>query len=194
MRDTGDHYTRLAIVFHWTVALLVLGQISSGIYMTKFATPMSQAQFEWFQMHKSFGISILLITILRLLWRQLNPPPDLPITLLQWERIAAGISHFLLYALTILTPLAGWATVSVSPLDIDTELFGLIPWPHMEFLKDLGEPETLEELFGEIHEILAFSLVGVFVLHAGAALRHHFILRDAVLHRMIPFIPPRGED
>jgi len=89
----------------------------------------------------------------------------------------------------------GWAMVSVSPLDIQTVLFKFIPWPHLPFLSDISDREVqnnLEGLFKQVHEIMAFAMIALLVAHIGAALKHHFVNRDTVLARMLPFVSRRS--
>ena len=89
-------------------------------------------------------------------------------------------------------PLAGWATVSASPLNLPTFLFGVVPWPHLPFFDGAADRKALAESLANVHEFLAFTMVGLLFLHIGAALKHHLIDRDDVLARMTPFIKPRG--
>ena len=101
-------------------------------------------------------------------------------------------THVLLYVLMIGMPLVGWALVSASPLNIPTVLFGVIPWPHLPIFSDLHDKAHVAPVLGMIHAYGAYVLIALLLLHAGAALRHHLVMRDEVLRRMIPGLPRFG--
>ncbi len=179
--DQNRRYSHVAIALHWMIAISIIGQIALGFYMKTLPIG-SMDQFTNFQLHKSVGISILLLTVVRLLWRLGHRPPPLPSHMKSWERAGAHISHWGLYGLMFLIPLSGWALVSASPLNFPTVLFGTVPWPHIPGLQ--GTPMAWYE---GTHGLAALLMIALIVLHAGAALRHHFILKDGVLLRMIPW-------
>lgn len=185
-------YTTVAIVLHWTIALLLIGQIAGGFFMHNLPDA-DPRKFELFQLHKSFGISILLLTIVRLGWRLGHKPPPLPAGMAGWERAAARGAHVGFYFLLIALPLVGWALVSVSPLasSIPTYLFGVVPWPHLPLFETVADREAVADAFAEIHEYLAFAAIGLIAVHVGAALKHHFVNRDDVLARMLPLVKAR---
>lgn len=185
--DPSDRYTKVAVTLHWLIALLIIGQLAGGIYMHNL--PATTWKFELYQWHKSFGIMVLLLSLARLGWRLTHRAPALPDGMKGWEKVAARITHVAFYALIIAVPLAGWLMVSASPYDLPTVLFKLIPWPHVP---GIPQDAALEGLFKEVHEIMAFAIIGLLVLHVGAALKHHFINRDAVLTRMIPILSKKG--
>ncbi len=180
----SERYTAVAAILHWTIAALIVGQIAGGFYMHNLPNT-SPIKFDLYQLHKSFGMTILVLSLARLGWRLTHRPPALPSAMPAWEKFAARSAHWGFYALMILTPLAGWAIVSVSPTDIPTKWFGLIPVPHLPFFG--GETSrTLEEMMEERHETLAKLILVLLALHVGAALKHHFINKDNVLRSMIP--------
>ena len=180
-------YSAVAITLHWLIAILIMGQIAGGLYMHDL--PATSQKFALYQLHKSFGILVLALSILRLAWRLTHKPPELPAHMPAWEQLAARVSHVGFYVLMIGVPLAGWAMVSLSPKDVPTVLFNTIPLPHLP----LGAPsEGAEELFAGIHEYMAFSIVGLLFIHIGAAVKHHFLDKDDVLARMAPIFKPRG--
>ncbi len=187
-------YTRIAIVLHWLIALLIIGQIIGGWSMTHVIEEGSATQFELYQLHKSFGISILLLSLARVGWRLTHPAPALPHSMAVWERRAARATHVLFYAFMIGVPIGGWLMVSASPYadSVPTYLFGLIPWPHLPFFSGVDDRAAITEILSEIHEIFAFAIGGLLILHVGAALKHHFVNRDDVLARMAPFIKRRS--
>lgn len=184
-------YSRGAILLHWLIAILVVGQIAGGLYMVGIPKDQAALKFQIFQLHKSFGITILLLTIVRLLWRLGHKAPALPAAMPGWEKAAARGSHFLFYALLLVIPLLGWAYVSVAPLNVPTVLFGVIEWPHMPFFAGVADRKEVAEVFAESHEIAAKVAIGLLILHVAAALKHHFISGDNVLARMLPLVRPR---
>ncbi len=177
----GPQYSSVAIVLHWAIAILILGQIAGGLYMHNLPNA-SVIKFDLYQLHKSFGLSILILSLVRFGWRLAHRPPAMPDSMAVWEKLAARTVHWGFYALIILTPLAGWAMVSVSPLDIPTKYFGFLPVPHLP----LGQGEAAEDLFAEAHEYLAFAILFLLAIHVGAALKHHFWDNDHVFRAMAP--------
>lgn len=173
-------YDPLAIVLHWTMALLILAQAGLGFFMNRLAGP--RLAFDLIQWHKSFGFVILALAALRLGWRIAHPAPKF-VLLPRWERATAAGVHRLLYALFFLVPLSGWLLVSASVLEIPTLLFGLglVLVPHLP----IGVSETGETFWRSAHHWLAWLLLGLVFLHVLAALRHHFVLRDETLTRML---------
>jgi len=184
----ANRYSSIAIFLHWSIALLIIGQIVGGLVMVEFLGKGSALKFEIYQWHKSFGILILALSILRLLWRLTHRPPSLPDKMPGWERRLAGFTHIAFYGFLIGMPLVGWAMVSVSPLGISTYLFETIRLPHMPFWEGQDNLVDLENLFKQIHEYMGFAMIGLLLLHIGAALKHHFHDRDDILSRMLPMI------
>jgi cytochrome b561/polyisoprenoid-binding protein YceI len=163
-----------AIVLHWLLALALAFQIALGFAMPH-GGPHS---FVPMQLHKSVGIAILLLTLLRLAWRLAHRPPKAAET--GWPAVAARVVHRAFYAVLVLGPLTGWIIVSTAPLHVPTVLFGAVPWPHLPLPSALNEPTA------EVHEALAWIALGLFGLHVAGALRHQFLLRDPVIGRMAP--------
>ena len=178
-------YTRVAIALHWLIAALILTNLPLGWLMVGAE---GLRKFTLFQLHKSVGISVLALTIVRLGWRLANPPPAYPGTMNGWERTAAHLVHLSFYLLMLGMPLTGWIIVSASPLNIPTLLFGTVPLPHLGFVHDLslGTRQAIETNVGTGHALLAYLFVGLIALHVAAALKHQFVERDAVLFRMLP--------
>jgi len=184
LRNDSDRYGLVALVLHWLIALSILGMIGVGLYMT--SLPDTPDKFAIYQLHKSFGLTIFGLSLLRLIWRLINPIPPMPMTLSGWERVAARMTHLLFYVLMIVIPLSGWAMVSASPLGIPTHWFGLFEVPHLPVLSALTDKEAAQGALKELHELVSFTLLGLLGLHVGAALRHHFLLHDRTLVRMLP--------
>jgi cytochrome b561 len=185
MRTPIERYHLVAIILHWVIALGILALIAMGLGMTHLGlAPM--AKFRLYQLHKSIGITVMLAVLLRILWRLTHRPPPLP-AMPPLEKAAAEGTHGLLYILMLVVPLSGWALVSVSPFNLPTVLYGLVPWPHLPVLPELTDKTQVEAVVKFVHGKLAWSLTAIIALHAGAALRHHFILRDGILRRILPF-------
>jgi len=177
-------YHLVAIILHWVIALGILVLIAMGLAMTHLGlAPL--LKFQLYQLHKSIGITVLLAVLLRLAWRLSHRPPPLP-AMPPLEKAAAEGTHGMLYLLMLVIPLTGWALVSVSPFNLPTVLYGLVPWPHLPVFPDLVNKAEVEAVVKFIHGKLAWALTAIVALHAGAALRHHFILRDGILRRMLP--------
>ena len=163
---------------HWLIALLILVQIALGVAAVGW--PLSPTKLNLFFWHKSIGVTILLLVALRLLWRFTNPIPALPAELPAWERRAAHASHFLLYVAMIGLPLSGWALSSAS--GVPFRIFGTIPLPDL-----IAPDKDAAEIAQQVHHAFIFFLVLLLVVHIGAALRHHYVKRNDVLRRMLPF-------
>ncbi len=151
-------------------------------------------RFDAYAFHKSLGITVLALSVFRLIWRLLNPPPALPGNLKPYERLLAKATHWLFYFLIIAMPLSGWLMVSASR-KYPTVYFWLTEVPFIPMPAGIDAKLTAEML-GDIHGILANGAIVLIVLHVGAALKHHYILKDSVLVRMLPKflnVTTRGE-
>ena len=186
-------YTAVAIILHWAIAVSIMTLIIAGWWMSEaIHKPETKAlAFKVYQLHKSLGLTVLVLSILRLAWRLANPPPPLPAGMTRFERTAAVLTHAAFYVLMLAIPLAGWAVVSASPLGLPTIVFGLFEWPHIPMLADLADKKPAEHLFKTAHEVMAYGLAALLVLHVAAALKHHFVNRDEVLAHMLPFVRTR---
>ena len=178
LRNTADSWGIPAKVFHWVMAALILAQIALGLMAASWRV--SPAKLELFFWHKSNGMLILALVVLRLLWRLANPAPLLPPGMAAWERAGARLSHLLLYALMIALPVTGWIVNSAS--NIPFRIFWLIPLPAI-----VAPDKPTADLVAEVHGGLAVLLALVLVAHVAAALRHHYVKRDTVLTRMRPW-------
>jgi cytochrome b561 len=178
IRNTLERWGSVAKFFHWAIVLLVVTQFVLAFIAEDL--PVGMQKLAVLARHKSTGITILALATLRLLWRAANHSPGMPATMANWEKLGARTAHALLYALLFAVPLAGW--IMSSAKNFPVSWFGLIQLP------DLVAPsESTFEIAHEAHEILAFTLGAVATLHLLAAFKHHFINRDAVLRRMLPF-------
>lgn len=161
--------------FHWLMAGLILVQGAVGWIGHEMER--SPAKIDVMTAHKSLGITLLLLVLLRLSWRWTHPAPPHPPGSQTWEIRAAWLSHAGLYLLMIALPLSGWLAASTSV--IPWKLWWTIPWPDLA-----AADEALHEVAAEVHETLVKVLIALLVLHVGAALRHHFLKRNDVLLRM----------
>lgn len=166
-------YSNGAILLHWLIALALAFEIALG-----FAMPPDASGFALFQLHKSIGIAILALTLVRLGWRLAHrqpPPAESGITALLARAVHTGFYIFL-----ILAPLTGWALVSTAEIEVPTVLFGLVELPHLPL------PDALGDTAEEAHELLAWIGIALFLLHVAGALRHQFLLRHRLVERMSP--------
>ncbi|NJO67790.1 MAG: cytochrome b [Rhodospirillales bacterium] len=190
-KPTFSRYGVVAVTLHWTIALLIIGMLALGVLMT-WLPPTDPLKFSLYQWHKSIGVLIFTLSVVRLGWRLINPPPPLPATMAAWEKRAASSAHAAFYVLMIGMPLLGWMMVSASPWNIPTNPFNLFNVPHLPLLAGHPEKQAWESVFKNLHAAGAVMLALLLVVHVGAALRHHLILRDDVLARMAPWIAPRA--
>lgn len=185
MRATSERYTSVAITLHWLIALAIVGMILGGWYMGDLPDG-APGQYFLYQMHKSVGITILLLTVARIIWRVMNPPPPLPEDMKALEKTGSHLVHLGFYGLMIAMPLTGWLYSSVSvKLDVPTVLYGVISWPDVPFVDGL-KTEAASGVVNFIHSKLAWVAIGLLALHVAGALKHEFSAEDGVLKRMIP--------
>lgn len=176
-----ERYTLTAIVLHWVLAVAILTAFSVGLYLE--GLPFSPAKLKLINWHKWAGVTILALSVLRLLWRLTHRPPALPAKIESampgWQRAAYHGTHHLMYLLFFAVPLLGWAYSSAKGFPI--VWFGVLPLP------DLVAPNPeLAEAIKPLHGLAAWGLIGLVALHVGAALKHQFIDRDGLLARMRP--------
>lgn len=180
-----SRYNNIAISLHWLMAFFIVGMLAVGKYMTHLDET-DPLRFTLTQWHKTFGILILLLAVVRLCWRLTHRSPAHPANAPKWEHVAAKLSHIGMYALLFIAPITGWMLVSVSPLNIDTLLFNTIPWPHLPWLHNLADKASAVHQYEEFHEWATGAMIALLLLHIAAALKHHFIDKDNVLTGMLP--------
>jgi len=178
LRNDDDSWGAPAKLFHWLMAVLIFAQIALGLLAASWR--LSPTKLNLFFWHKSTGMLILALLALRLLWRLANRTPELPANMPGWERAAARLSHGLLYVLMIALPITGWIVNSAS--NIPFRIFWLIPLPAI-----VAPDKATADLAALVHGGLFALLALVLVAHIGAALRHHFVKRNTVLVRMLPW-------
>lgn len=169
-------YTVMAIVLHWLAGGLIVATFPLGLYMSDMA--LSPRKLQFYSYHKWTGIVILLLVVLRLLWRVTHRPPALLAGTPRWQENSAHAVHFALYGLMLAVPLSGW--LMSSALGFQVVLFGILPLPDL-----IAANKATGHLLKTVHEWLNYSLLGFVMLHVGAALHHHSILRDGTLRRML---------
>jgi len=177
--NNNARYGWAMIILHWLIGIIFIGQFVLGFVMMRIES--QRTAFELIQLHKSFGFLLLGLIILRIAWRLGNAAPALPPSVGALERRAAPLAHLALYAFQIALPLSGWALVSVSTLEIPSMPFNLFVMPNLP----LAESDAAESFWTAAHWYLAYAGIALVALHVAAALRHHFLLRDSVLRRMI---------
>jgi len=180
-------YSRTAMILHWVVAVGILCNVGLGLSVDALPDDWVRPVIDT---HKSIGITVLGLALLRLLWRFAHRPPPLPTAFPAWERASAHAAHWLLYGLMLGLPISGWLHDSAWK-DAATHpmtLFHLVPWPRIGFVMDL-EPhlkEHMHDVFGAVHTWFGYALYAVLALHIGGALKHELIDRESVLRRMLP--------
>ncbi len=184
-RSPEQRYGDIAVIFHWLIAIFIIGLLAIGKYMVTLEEN-DPLRYVLTQSHKSFGITVLILSVLRLLWRFTHKPPPEPASLPSWQKRAAGGAHLMLYVLMFALPVTGWIMVSASPLNIDTVLFGVITWPHLPVLTELPNRADIASSFHHYHHYAGTALIVILLAHIGAALKHHFIDKDTILSRMLP--------
>ncbi|NWG86968.1 MAG: cytochrome b [Hydrogenophilaceae bacterium] len=172
-------YTRTAITLHWLLAGLILVALPLGLTMAELA--LSPTKLQLYAWHKWLGVTVFGLALVRVVWRLTHPAPPLPASLPAWQRTAAHGLHGLLYGLMLAIPLSGWLMSSAK--GFQTVYLGLWPIPDL-----LAKDEALAETLATLHAWLNYSLIALLLAHVGAALKHHFVERDAVLGRMLPWL------
>ncbi|WP_266160513.1 cytochrome b, partial [Dyella silvatica] len=170
-------YTRVAVLMHWLIALLIFLNVSVGIYMGTFPKKDPGHDAVLFY-HASIGSLIFMLAVFRLCWRATHKPPALPATIASWQRTAAHILHWVLYTLMLLVPLTGYMHRMAGGHPVS--FFGIGYLPVL-----IGKNEPLRLLTDTLHVCLVWVLCILVVGHIGAALKHRFIDRDGVIQRML---------
>lgn len=178
LKNTADRWGPVSQLLHWLIVLLILGLGVIGLVMVEL--PKSPRWFWVYDLHKSFGLTVLALVALRALWRLFagapRPVPGTP----HWQERVASVTHWLLYALTFAVPLSGWLYDSLSGLR-PLRWFGQFKVPK------LAEPsQSLAPTMADWHEALFWALIALVAVHAAAAFYHHIFQRDATLTRMLP--------
>ncbi len=178
LRSTQTGFGSVTKGFHWLMAILIVLMFAIGWYMD--LLPLGLEKLAWISRHKSIGVTILFLAVLRIIWR-LSEKTPLPVGEHRWERVVAKLAHIALYGVLIVMPLTGWLMSSAANFSVS--VFGLFTLP------DLVAPDqALFETLRTTHWALSWGIVGLVGLHVAAALKHHFIDRDMTLRRMLPVV------
>jgi cytochrome b561 len=175
LKNTESTYGIITRVLHALMAVIIIGLLALGLYMTQL--PVGALKLKLYGWHKEFGLLILMLAMLRIVWRVGNLVPLLPATIPAWQKLAAHAVHWAFYAFMFLLPITGWLMSSTAGIQVS--FFGLFLMPNL-----IPADETAHVFFRETHHLLAFALIATFGLHVLAALKHHFINKDNVLRRM----------
>ena len=182
LRNTDQRYGTVAMALHWVMALLLVGLLGLGLYMTGLPdVGFDKRKIQLILLHKEYGILALVLVLLRLAWRVGNALPALVEQLPDWQKVAARFVHLCFYGLMFALPISGWLMSSAAGIPV--YFFG-IRLPDL-----LAHNEYQFQALIQIHKWQGFILIGLIVLHAGAALKHHFISRDNTLRNMLPGTP-----
>lgn len=193
-RNTAERWGNIARIFHWTIALLIIGLFCVGLYME--SMPNGMDKFMVYKMHKSFGLLVILLVLARLVWRLGSRKPKTIASIPWYMNAAAEITHWALYALMLAIPFSGWLVHSYANFPLNWFDIQGLAVPRLATLPDAmsaDEKFAMTQDMGNLHGLLAYLLMAVVAVHAGAALFHHFIRKDPILARMTPFVKePKG--
>jgi len=174
LKNNDDHFGLIAILLHWSMALLIIAMLALGLYMVRL--PISLEKLKLYGWHKEYGFLVLFLVVFRLVWRLYNITPHLSLPIL--EKIAARLAHYAFYGFMFAMPISGWLVTSAAGLP--ASFFGLFTLPDL-----IGPNEEMRLYFQWVHQWLAYALIATIALHTIAALKHHFINKDTILWRMI---------
>ena len=177
LKNTTTEYGAITKTFHWTTAIIVLCLLPLGFFMGDM--PMGAAKLQAFNLHKSFGVTVLALVIARICWHIYSKRPGEVETIKPWESIGAKIIHYSLYVLLLAQPLTGWLLSSAAGRSVS--FFGLFKLPDL-----VGADKAAAKIYAERHETIGYLILILVCLHIAAALKHHFIDKDRVLARMLP--------
>jgi len=180
LRNSATHYGAIAKTLHWLIGLLFIGQWILGLASQQVDDP--ALQFDLYQWHKSFGMLLLALVALRIVWTLASLHPALPASMTSLEQRAARAAHLLLYGALVALPITGWLVASASPLGIPTFAFNRVVIPPLP----IARSDAAEALWSTVHATIAYAAAALVALHIAAALYHHLIRRDEVLRRMLP--------
>lgn len=191
--NSPSRYGAVAMTLHWLIATLLLVNIALGLYVAEIMDDSDPMHGPVLQFHKSIGLTVLVLSVLRVLWRVVNPAPPLPQAMSPRIKSLAHVSHFLLYTLILVIPLTGWLMVSASRSGAPTNFFGFLHWPNLPFFANLARPEkaSLHHGFNVAHLCLALSALLLVPIHIAGAFYHRG-REDDVLSRMVPWARTSG--
>jgi cytochrome b561 len=177
IRNTNTSWGSASRLFHWGLGFIIIGMIAYGWWMNHF--PARADRFFYRSIHADIGYLVLLLMVIRLIWRWINPLPVLPADTPRWQRLAARISHSVLYGVTILVAMLGWAHSGAHKPDY-ASWFGLFRVPQIT-----STDKIAADAYEDRHIFFAYVLLALIAIHVAAAIWHHFMKRDRVTARMI---------
>ena len=179
IRNTNTTWGSISRLFHWILGFIIIGMIAYGWWMNHF--PARPDRFFYRSIHADIGYVVLLLTVIRLIWRGVNPAPALPADMPSWQRIGARVTHVLLYLVTILVAMLGWAMSGAHPPDRNyASFFGWFNVPQFT-----SPDKAAADAYEDRHILFAYVLLALIGLHVAAAAWHHFIRRDRIAMRMV---------
>jgi cytochrome b561 len=173
-------YSKVAAWLHWLIGLGVIANILIAELTEDFAKP---ERYQWMGLHMAIGITILLLTLVRIYWRLTHRPPPQPMGLPGWQVAIGKTVHFIFYLLLIGLPLGGWLWMSARAEPVVVSMFGLFDWPVLP----VGENKALGDVLHEGHELGGKVMIVLVLLHFAGALKHQFVDRTRYIGRMNPF-------
>ena len=176
LKNSENHFGFVNIFLHWVMAVLIISMLGLGLYMV--SLPINLEKLKLYGWHKEYGCVVLGLAVFRLMWRITNIMPQLSLPFL--ERLAARAMHWAFYGFMFAMPLSGWLMTSAAGLPVS--FFGLFVLPNL-----IHSNEEYRQLFQLAHKWLGYGLITAIVLHTSAALKHHFIDKDDILRRMLPW-------
>jgi cytochrome b561 len=174
-------YSRVAIAFHWSIGILMIGNVLGGFLHDSFG---DAAKGTIMGLHKATGILIIALTVGRLAWRLTHRPPPLAASVKAWEKGLAHAVHWTFYALMLALPMTGWLMVSYGSRKYPIDFYGLFQVPWLPVVQDKAAAGVLNER----HEQLGILVAALIIVHIAAALKHHLIDRDNTIVRMLPLL------
>ena len=178
MKDTASRFGPISQGLHWLTVALFAAQFSIAFYAD--GLPRGLEKLEWYGRHKSIGVTVLALVLLRLIWRRMNEKPTLPASMPRWEQILAHGTQHMLYLIMVAMPISG--LVMSWSANYPVSVYGWFTLPNM-----VAPDEALKEAMVVVHEVIAWMIIVLLSLHVAGALRHHFMLKDDVLRRMLPW-------
>ncbi len=178
--ERRSFYSRGAMFFHWTIALLIIANLIIGFLHEGFPPAVRGLSIG---LHKSTGILVIILTLGRIAWRLTHKPPPLPDTVKNWERGLAHATHWLLYALMLGLPITGWLMSSAGKRKYPLDFYGLFPVPYLP----VAQNEASVHTYADRHELLGWIALALLILHLSGAAKHYFVDRDRTVQRMLPW-------
>lgn len=172
-------YSNVAIALHWLIGFAIIGNLAGGLLHDSMAPAMRSSVMA---LHKATGITILMLSVFRLVWRLTHRPPPYEATLAGWQKATAKATHWVFYVLIIAIPFSGWLMTSAGGRKYPLDWYGLFGIPFLPVTQDKG----LSGAANGAHENLSYLLIALLLLHIGAAMKHVFLDGDGIFARMLP--------